>query len=66
MKFKRKDLDVAWGIKLDEDLSFEIVVPPTRLFAIMYPVLLCVTFIVGIVAIPFIWYNQFVNEVLHE
>lgn len=61
MKFKRKDLDAGWGIKLDKDLSYEIVVPNNPKFAILYPLLLLTSFIVGAVAIPFILYKSFAN-----
>ncbi len=59
VKFKRKDLDVAWGIKLDKDLSFEIVVPDGLKFTLLYPFLLVTSFIVGVVAFPILLYKQF-------
>lgn len=62
IKFKRKDLDIAWGIKLNKDLDYEIIVPNKRAVVVLYPFLLIVVFIVGMIATPIVWYKQFVGE----
>ncbi len=63
MKFSREDLDFAWGIKSDEGLNYEIVVP-NRNITILYPFYLLVTFIIGIIIIPFVYYDILKRAVL--